>query len=104
MNALRMSIQPYGLDAKGSVLTGFIDGSKGIWRMDLPGMLAATEPHILQIRLADFRRVPRRNDGIIDIENQDFASWMSGTFGITVDDIMFVHDPSIPEFVPRIIR
>jgi hypothetical protein len=29
---------------------------------------------------------------------------MSGTFKFTVDDIMFVHDPSVPEFVPRIIR
>jgi endoglucanase len=70
MNALRMWIKPYGMDdAKGSVSTGFIDGSKEIWQMDLPGMLSGTEPYILQIRLADFRRVLRRTNGIIDLEN-----------------------------------
>jgi hypothetical protein len=102
MNALRMWIEPYGMDsARGSVSTGFIDGSKEIWQIDLPGMLAGTEPYILQVRLADFRRVLRRNNGVIDLENQDFAFWMSGTFKFTVDDIMFVHDPAIPEFVPQ---
>ena len=70
MNALRMWIKPHGMDdAQGSVSTGFIDGSKEIWQMDLPGMLSGTEPYILQIRLADFRRVLRRTNGIIDLEN-----------------------------------
>jgi len=102
MNTLRMWIQPYGMDSKlGSVSTGFIDGSKEIWQADVPGLLAGTEPYVLQIRLADFRRVLRRNNGIIDLENQDFAFWMSGTFKFTVDDIMFVHDPSIPAFAPQ---
>jgi hypothetical protein len=32
--------------------------------------------------------------------NHDFAFWMTGTYKFTVDDIMFVHDLSLPEFVP----
>jgi hypothetical protein len=105
MNALRMWIKPYEMDGtKGSVSTGFIDGSKEIWQVDLPDMLSGTEPYILQVRLADFRRVLRRNNGRIDLENQDFAFWMSGTYKFTVDDIMFVHDPSVPEFVPITIQ
>lgn len=104
MNALRMWIQPYGMDSsRGSVSTGFIDGSKEIWQADLPGLLSGSEPFILQVRLSDFRRVLRQNNGIIDLENQDFAFWMSGTFKFTVDDIMFVHDPSIPDFVPEFV-
>ena len=104
MNALRMWIQPYGMDSsRGSVSTGFIDGSKEIWQADVPELLSGTEPFILQIRLTDFRRVLRRNNGIIDLENQDFAFWMSGSFKFTVDDIMFVHDPVLPEFVPAVV-
>jgi hypothetical protein len=67
-------------------------------------MLSGTEPYILQVRLADFRRVLRRNNGRIDLENQDFAFWMTGTYKFTVDDIMFVHDPSLQEFVPEVIH
>jgi hypothetical protein len=74
MNAIRMWIKPFNLDgAKGSVSTGFIDGSDQIWQVDLPGMLSGTEPYILQVRLADFRRVLRRNTGRIKLVNHDFA-------------------------------
>ena len=101
MNAIRMWIKPYGLDgARGSVTTGFIDGTDQIWQVDLPDMLSGTEPYILQVRLADFRRVLRRNTGRINLVNHDFAFWMTGTYKFTVDDIMFVHDLSLPEFVP----
>jgi hypothetical protein len=61
-------------------------------------MVSGTQPYILQVRLADFQRVLRRNNGKIDLENKDFAIWMTGPYKFTVDDIMFVHDPALPEF------
>jgi len=71
-----------------------------IWQIDIPDMLAGTEPFILQLDLADYHRVLRRNNNKIDLVNKDFAIWMKGTFKFTVDDIMFVHDPAVPEFNP----
>ncbi len=98
-NALRLWFKPYGLKAsEGTVSMGFIDGSSEIWQVDLPEVLSATEPFVLQVRLADFRRVLRRNNGRIDLENRDFCFWMTGTYKFTVDDILFVHDPAVPEF------
>jgi hypothetical protein len=105
MNALRMWVKPYGMDGtKGSLATGFIDGSGEIWQVDVPDAIAGTEPYILQIRLEDFRRVLRRNNGRIDLENQDFAIWMAGEYKFTLDDVMFVHDPAVPEFRPERIQ
>ena len=98
-NALRLWFKPYGLKAsEGTVSMVFIDGSSEIWQVDLPEVLSATEPFVLQVRLADFRRVLRRNNGRIDLENRDFCFWMTGTYKFTVDDILFVHDPAMPEF------
>ena len=105
MNALRMWIKPYGNDpAKCELQTGFIDGSQEIWQIDLPEALAAKEPFILQIRLEDFRRVLRRNNGIIDPECQNFGFWILGSFKFSVDDVMFVHDPSVPDFAAKANR
>gem|GEM_PF-5213441 len=98
-NALRLWFKPYGLkDSEGTVSMGFIDGSEEIWQVDLPEVLSGTEPCVIQVRLADFRRVLRRNNGRIDLENRDFCFWMTGTYKFTVDDILFVHDPALPEF------
>ena len=98
-NALRLWFKPYGLkDSEGTVSMGFIDGSEEIWQVDLPEVLSGTEPCVIQVRLADFRRVLRKNNGRIDLENRDFCFWMTGTYRFTVDDIMFVHDPAVPEF------
>jgi hypothetical protein len=98
-NALRLWFKPYGMnDSEGTVSMGFIEGSSEIWQVDLPEVLAGTEPCVIQVRLADFRRVLRRNNGRIDLENRDFCFWMTGTYKFTVDDILFVHDPAVPEF------
>lgn len=98
-NALRLWFKPYGLkDSEGTVSMGFIDGSSEIWQVDLPEVLSGTGPCVIQVRLADFRRVLRRNNGRIDLENRDFCFWMTGTYKFTVDDILFVHDPAIPDF------
>lgn len=101
MNALRMWVRPYGMDpARGWGSTGFIDGSNEIWQADIPDMLTGTEPYVLEVRLADFKRVLRRNNGVIDLENRDVCFWNHGDWKITVDDIMFVHDPALPDFDP----
>jgi hypothetical protein len=107
MNAIRMWIKPYGSDpmggdkeARGSVTTGFIDGSDEIWQIEVPDLLKGDEPFILQIRLADFARMLRRNNGIIDMECRNYGFWMAGTYKFSVDDIRFVHDPALPEFLP----
>ncbi|MBM3824924.1 MAG: DUF1593 domain-containing protein, partial [Verrucomicrobia bacterium] len=98
-NALRLWFKPHGLkDSEGTVSMGFIDGSGEIWQVDLPEVLSGTEPCVIQVRLGDFRRVLRRNNGRIDLENRDFCFWMTGTYKFTVDDILFVHDPALPEF------
>jgi len=98
-NALRMWVKPHGDGhSKGEVTVGFIDGSDEIWQLDIPNFLAGTEPYILQVRLEDFRRVVRRNNGKIDLENHDFAIWMRGSYKFALDDIMFVHDPAVPDF------
>lgn len=98
-NALRMWIQPQAAGgAQGAVTIGFIDGSDEIWQLDIPGFLSGAEPYILQVRLEDFRRVVRRNNGKIDLENHDFALWMQGAYKFAIDDIMFVHDPALPDF------
>ncbi|MBM3880388.1 MAG: hypothetical protein FJ387_11840 [Verrucomicrobia bacterium] len=98
-NALRLWFKPYGLkDSEGTISMGFIDGSEEIWQVDLPEMLSGTEPCVIQVRLADFQRVLRTNNGRIDLENRDFCFWMTGTYKFTVDDILFVHDPAVPEF------
>lgn len=54
------------------------------------------QPKVVQLRLADYRRTLRRNNGVIDPECQTFALWMSGSYHFTIDDIRFVHDPEIP--------
>jgi hypothetical protein len=54
------------------------------------------------VRLADFRKTLRRNNGIIDLEARNVGFWMSGTYEFSVDDIRVVHDPSIPDFWPPV--
>ena len=107
MNALRMWIHPHSSgktdEDRAGPTTGFIDGSGEIWQMGVPDLAEGTEPYILEIRLADFKYILRRNNGIIDLENQDFAFWIGGTYSFSVDDIRFVHDPAIPDFVPAVV-
>ncbi len=106
MNALRMWIRPCGSlplggmrpEARGSVTVGFIDGSDEIWQMEVPDLLAGDEPYVLEIRLADYRRTLRRNNGIIDPEARNVGFWMAGTYRFSVGDIRFVHDEALPEF------
>lgn len=98
-NALRMWVKPLAAGgAQGAVTIGFIDGSDEIWQLDIPDLLSGAEAYILQVRLEDFRRVVRRNNGKIDLENHDFAIWMRGPYKFALDDVMFVHDPAVPEF------
>jgi hypothetical protein len=102
MNALRMWIQPYGYsDEQGLVATGLVDGTNQIWQIDLPGALSGTQPYVLQVRLEDFRRVLRRNTGKIAPECRNFGFWILGTYKFTVDNVRFVHDPSISELDPK---
>jgi hypothetical protein len=105
MNAIRMWIHPHAAGTKatgdeGGVTTGIIDGTDEIWQMNLPELFTHDEPMILEVRLADFKKTLRRNNGVIDLENRDFCFWMKGTYRFSVDDIRFVHDPTIPEFNP----
>jgi hypothetical protein len=105
MNAIRMWIKPHGYcSAQGLLSTGFIDGSNEIYKIDVPDAFSGTEPYILEILLEGFRRVLRRNNAKIDLVNRDFAFWPAGTYKFTVDDIMFVHDPALLEFVPKEVQ
>jgi hypothetical protein len=99
MNAVRMWIQPYGGDPKrGMISTGYLDGKGQIWQVDLPDVVSGTEPFILELALADIRRGVRLTDGIIDMKCSDYCFWSVGAYKITVDNIMFVYDPTLPEF------
>jgi hypothetical protein len=105
MNALRMWFKPNGQAPElGTFSTGLIDGSDEIWQVDVPEVFTGTEPYILQIRLADITRILRRNNRQLDLENRDFCFWFTGEYRFTVDDIMFVHDPDLPEFMPTPIQ
>jgi hypothetical protein len=105
MNAILMWIRPYDADgSKGTVSTGIVDGSNEIWQVDVPDAHVGMKPYILEISLADVRRVLRRNNGVLDLECADYCFWMTGAYKFSVDDIMFVHDPALPEFVPQAPR
>lgn len=98
MNAIRFWLQPHAAQGTGSLTIGFLESSGELWQMDLPEVFRGSSPRIVQVRLSDFRRVLRRNNHRMDSPALRFALWMKGSYHFTIDDVRFVHDPTVPEF------
>lgn len=57
------------------------------------------DPYILQIPFAQFNRVFRPQDRVFDSEIcTEWGFWIWGPCKFSVDDIMFVHGPALPDF------
>ena len=96
MNAWRMWVKP---DGSGRFATFFIkDGSQEVYCWCLPDLLVGTEPYILEVPLADYTYIFRENNQVFEPEGcAEFGYWITGPCTFSLDDIMLVHNPDLPD-------
>lgn len=97
MNAWRMWVKP---DGSGKSATFFIkDGSHELYCWVIPNLLTGTEPYILEVPFESYDYIYRVNNKIFDPEGcGEFGYWITGPCEFSLDDIMLVYNPSLPDF------
>jgi hypothetical protein len=95
MNAWRMWVKP---DGSGRLATFFIkDSSQEVYCWVIPDLLTGTDPYVLEVPLASYTYIFRENNAVFEPEEcAEFGYWITGPCTFSLDDIMLVHNPDLP--------